>query len=207
MVPLFLKILFMKKYCLIIFIILQSFYTFGQRGFPSYYEILKTFFTNYNATEDYNDYTKFAKKKNGWCVQQVNRMKQDEFISENLFWNTAEGKYMDLSDIYDSTKESSNFESKVQSYLNEDWYNYDRINYYGYNGWQRDMITDFGNAHNLPDTLLDGLGRTYDNNAVNYLWYQQGGYFEGRDTLQTKLGRSMPQRRVIRKYPNKMLTL
>ena len=179
----------MKKYCLIIFISLQPFYTFAQHGFPPYYEILKTFFLNYVAEEGYENYTKFAKKKNGWFVQQVNRINQDEFISEKLFWNTAEGKYMDLSDNYDSTKESLNFESKIQSYLNEDWYNYDRINYYGYNGWQRDMITDFGNSPNLQDTLLDGLGRAYDNNAVNYLWYQQGGYFEGRDTLQTKLGR------------------
>ncbi len=51
------------------------------------------------------------------------------------------------------------------------------------------MINDFGNENNLPDTLLDGLSRAYDNNALNYLWYQLGGNFQGKDTMQTQLKR------------------
>ncbi len=179
----------MKKICLLLLICLQSLYATAQDSLPPYYAVLKHFFTKYNAEENNENYPSFAKKKDGWYVQQINRIKKDEFISEKLFWSLHEGRYFDLSEKYNIASDTLGFENKIISYLNLDWYKYDRIRYFGYNGWQYDMINDFGNSDNLSDTLLDGLGRAYDINALNYLWYQQGGYFKGRDTLQTQLKR------------------
>lgn len=162
--------------------------SFAQPQMPSYYEVLKKFCSAYNTGEDYNNYTNFAKKKNGWYVQQINRLNKDELLYESLFWSTDDGKYRDLSIIYTDAGEDE-YEKKMAPYLEYSWYSYDRIRYFGYNGWQYDMINDYGNATNLSDTMLDGLGRAYANNAVNYMWYQQGGQDTGKDTLQRKLGR------------------
>ena len=179
----------MKKICLLLLISFQSLSATAQDFLPSYYEVLKHFFTKYNTEEKNEDYTSFAKKKNGWYVQQINKIKKDEFINEKLFWSLSEGKYVDVSGKYKIVSDTIDFENKIKPYLNLDWYKYDRIRYFGYNGWQYDMIHDYGNSNNLSDTLLDGLGRAYDNNALNYLWYQLGGNFQGKDSMQTQLKR------------------
>lgn len=179
----------MKRNCLILMIGLQSLSATAQNFLPPYYEVLKHFFTKYNTEENNEDYTSFAKKKDGWYVQQINKIKKDEFISEKLFWSRCEGRYIDVSGKYKIVRDTLDLGNKIKPYLNLDWYKYDRIRYFGYNGWHYDMINDFGNSNNLSDTLLDGLGRAYDNNALNYLWYQLGGNFQGKDTMQTQLKR------------------
>jgi len=160
----------------------------AQQHMPAYYEVLKNFFTKYNAGSENDNYTNFAKKKDGWYVQRIDRLKKNKLISEKVFWNLEDGKYRDLSDNYITVTDSLAFEEKIEPYLNYDWYGYEHILYYGYNGWQNDMIKDFGNAANLTDTMLDALGRAYDNIAYGYLWYQMGDY-AGQDPLQKKLGR------------------
>ncbi|MGG9971204.1 hypothetical protein ACQ33O_05350 [Ferruginibacter sp. SUN002] len=177
----------MKKILLFIFILIHSSYAFSQDHMPTYYEVLKKFFTSYITSEDYENYTNFAKKKNGWYVQQIDRTNNDSLISEKLFWKN--NKYIDLYGSYDERVMDENFEERIEPYLQYDWYNYDHIRYYGYANWYEDMIKDFGNASNLSDTLLDGLGRAYNNNALGYLWYQQGGSNNGKDSLRRKLAR------------------
>jgi len=179
----------MKKTILLLALSLISLNIIAQQNVPAYYDVLKTFFTKYNGGSENDSYTSFAKKKDGWYVQQINRLKKDELISEKIFWNIDDGKYRDLSAIYTTTNDSLDFETKIEPYLNYDWYNYDHIRYFGYQDWVSDMINDFGNAEGLSDTLLDGLGRAYDNDAYGYLWYQ-GGYFKGKDPLQTQLKRT-----------------
>jgi len=179
----------MKKYVLVVLLSLPSFFVAAEHAVPSYFEVLKTFFSKYTASIDNENYTNFAKKKEGWYVQQINRIQKDALLSEKIFWSIDDGTYKNLSDTYTATSDSLDFETKIQPYLQEDWYNYDHIRYFGYPGWQFDMINDFGKATNLSDTLLDGLARAYSNNAYGFLWYQ-GGYYKGNDTLQTKLLRT-----------------
>jgi len=181
----------MKRSFLAALVSMVSLCSFAQQPFPSYPEVLKKFFMKYSGSEDYDNYSNFAKKKTGWYVQQVNRIKNDSLISETLFWSSTDGKYRDVSAIYgpSTSTESDDLDNKIMSYLNFDWYSYEHIRYYGYKGWQNDMINDFGNSSSLSDTLLDGLGRAYDNRAYSYLWFQQGSSYESNDTMQTKLKR------------------
>jgi hypothetical protein len=180
----------MKKFVLLIFVNLFSVYAIAQQHIPTYYEMLKNFFTKYNAEAENDNYTTFAKKKDGWYVQQINRLKKDELISEKIFWNIEDGKYRDLSTTYTTTSDSLDFETKLEPYLNYEWYGYDHVAYYGYKGWQHDMINDFGSAGGLTDTMLDGLGRAYGNIAYSYLWYQSGDAYDEKDPLQAKLKRT-----------------
>lgn len=161
---------------------------FSQQNLPAYYQVLKTFFVKYTGSSENENYTNFAKKKDGWYIQQVNRLKKDEILSEKIFWSLADGNYRDLTDTYSETTDSLEFETKIEPYLQDGWYYYDHIRYYGYKNWQQDMISDFGNATNLSDSMLDGLGRAYDNMAYTYLW-SQGGTYQINDSMQTPLKR------------------
>jgi hypothetical protein len=177
----------MKKILLSFCITFISIVSFAQHQMPSYYEVVKKFFSLYHTDEKYEDHTNFAKKKDGWYVQQVNQLKKDELQYESLFWSVADGEYKYLTTYTDA--EEGEAEKNMAPYLEYDWYSYDRIPYFGYDGWEYDMIADFGMAPHLSDTLLDGLGRAYDHNALNYLWYQQGGQDRDRDTMERKLKR------------------
>ena len=189
MAPLLLTPLNMKKIGIIVLLNLLGHFAVAQHQVPSYYEVLKTFFSKYNGETENDNYTNFAKKRDGWYVQQIDRLKKDELISEHLFWDATTGKYRNLLSTYSVTSDTLDFETKMEPYLNYDWYNYDHIRYFGYENWVSDMINDFGNADHLSDTLLDGLGRAYDNDAYGYLWYQ-GGYFKSKDPLQIQLNRT-----------------
>ncbi len=125
----------MKKICLLLLIGFQSLSAIAQDFLPSYYQVLKHFFIKYKTEENNEDYTSFAKKKNGWYVQQTNKIKKDEFINEKLFWSLSEGKYINVSEKYEIVSDTLDLENKIKPYLNLDWYKYDRIRYFGYNGW------------------------------------------------------------------------
>ncbi|GAB2836225.1 hypothetical protein [Ferruginibacter profundus] len=179
----------MKKIILSIALSFVSIFAFAQHTIPTYYEVLKTFFTKYTTEEANDNFTNFAKKKDGWYVQQIDRIKKDALLSEKIFWSITDGMYHDLANTYSTASDSLDFETKLEPYLQDGWYNYDHIRYYGYKSWQRDMISDFGNATDLSDTMLDGLGRAYDNMAYTYLW-SQGGSYTADDSLQTPLKRT-----------------
>jgi hypothetical protein len=89
-------------------------------------------------------------------------------------------------------------------------YRYDRCYYYGYNGWDADVIADFDKQKITNDTLLEALGRAYSAYASRYLWYQYGGAPLSQDSLQRTLGRlELPSEERVQKvkaYFGKALT-
>jgi hypothetical protein len=190
----------MKKYFLVYTLSFLCCYSFAQSPLPTYPEVLRQFFTHYTGTEEYDDYTSFSKKKEGWYVQQVHRLKSDSLLKEYLFWPIASKTYTDLSDNY-GTQPSEDPEKKVAEFLNDiSFYSFERCRYYGYNGWNSDMIRDFGEHQNLSDTMLEGLSRAYSSYASTYLWYQSGGAEVKTDTLQRMLRRTeMPSEARIKK--------
>ncbi|MEO6253527.1 MAG: hypothetical protein ABIO79_09490 [Ferruginibacter sp.] len=183
----------MKQLLFLFFGVFLSAALFSQQATPSYIDVIKKFCSNYEASEDYKDYTTFAKKKEGWYVLQVNRLQSDSTLEERLFYSFAENKYLNLGKFYtipgdvDMAKQLERFLNKDGSTF--DWHGFERIPYYGYNGWVTDIIKDFGQQPDLSDTMLDGLGRAYNALAYSYLWFQNGGLIPGNDTLHRKLGR------------------
>ncbi len=183
----------MNKLALTVTLLFFHLIAASQKPAPSYVEIIKTFCTNYETSEDNYDYTSFAKKKDGWYVLQSNKMESDKILEEKLFYSYQENEYRDLSDFYSKANEPD-IDQQLEKYLNHggstaDWYGFERIAYYGYNGWYEDMIKNFGGRQNLSDTMYDGLGRSYTNLSSSYLWFQTGGLYQGDDTLRRKLGR------------------
>ncbi len=183
----------MKKIIQLSLLLSFSFNLYAQQAICSYINIIKSFCTDYTPSEDYENYTWFAKKKDGWYVIQVNKVDSDKVLDERLFYSIQENKYMDLHTYYQKPNEPD-LEKQLERFLNFgggtfDWYNYDRIAYYGYNGWENDMLQDFGSREDISDSMYEGLARAYGNLASSYLWYQQGGIYLGNDTLHRKLER------------------
>lgn len=191
-----------KKILLICALFIFNVAAYAQQLPPSYIDIIKTFCEKYNPFEENDNYTAFAKKKAGWYVIQVNRLQADRLLSEKLFFSLSTNKYLDLSSDY-SKPINPDVEKQLAKYLvkdgsTADWYGFERIAYYGYNGWFVDMITDFANSKTLSDVMHDGLGRSYVGMENSYLWYQQGGMYPEYDTLHRKLGRlELPSARRI----------
>lgn len=163
----------------------------SQPNLPPYPEVVKTFFTQYNISNDYDNWIVFAKKKDGWYAQHVNRMLNDKLIDQQLFWSAANGSYQPLTAPFDRTEDERSDE-KLANYLNDAsfrWYDYERCRYFGYNGWAADIIKDYEGKLPDNDTLYESLARAYSNTALNYLWYQYGGAEYDNDPLKKKLGR------------------
>ncbi len=164
---------------------------FSQQNLPAYPDVVKEFFKQYNTSPDYANWIVFAKKKDGWYAQHVNRTQNDKTIDGQLFWSLSEGRYLQLVSPFDKTEDERSDE-KLGSYLSDGsfrWYDYERCRYFGYNGWAADIIKDYEGKPLDNDTLYESLARAYSNTALNYLWYQYGGAEEDSDPLKKKLGR------------------
>ena len=152
-----------KKLFFIFALLIFHFSLFAQQASPSYIDVIKTFCKNYKPTDDNDDYTAFAKKKNGWYIIQVNRLQSDRLLNERLFFSFAENKYLDLESYYDKAGEID-MDKLLKRYLSPDggiydWYRFEHVAYYGYNGWCNEMIDDFSKRQNMPDTSDSSEGR------------------------------------------------
>jgi len=181
----------MKK---IFFILGSCFFSinlFGQDMLPGYPQVLKAFFSEYAVENDAEDFVNFAKKKEGWFVQKINRIKNDSVLNERLFWSIKSKTYSNLEEAFSLQEDPEDAETKIRGYLSGEgaylWNDYERCRYHGYHGWEEDMINDFEGQPHLPDTLLEGLSRAYSSLSNTYLWYQQGGRQDGKDTMQIVL--------------------
>ena len=183
----------MKRVLLTITIFLCVVNCFSQEIIPSYPEVLRCFFSRYSGNTDSENFLNFAKKKDGWFVQNINRVKKDTILDEKLFWSLKEKRYLDIGAESTSTENEEETEKNIKYYLEGNgayfWNDYERCRYHGYNGWEDDILETFDSQVQLPDTLLESLGRAYSSISNTYLWYQQGGRMDGKDTMQITLNR------------------
>lgn len=89
----------------------------------------------------------------------------------------------------DSSLARSSALGYISSMDHYQFYGFKRCIYFGYDGWDRDVIHDFGSAEIKNDTILESLARAYSLNAGSYLWYQYGGDTANKVGLQKRLGR------------------
>jgi hypothetical protein len=182
-----------KKYGLSLLLgIFSPLIFWGQVSFPSYPDILNKFFSLYSFEPvEYTDGIIFAKRKNGWYVDIVNRLKNDSIIKEQLFWSAADNNYRHIEQM-DEPGDEKQINDKISEYLGQNvsfnYYGYERCRYFGYNGWAGEMIRDFGSYTGQSDTLIEGLARACSFYSINYLWYQFGGANPGNDSLMSPLG-------------------
>ncbi len=155
---------------------------------PQYPEVLRAFFLNYSY-EGGSNYTdvRFAKKENAWYVN-VEDLQTEKIIKEQLFWPGTNGMFKKLEGFEKPVKDP---ELEILRRLTgwPAFYGYSRSSFYGYPGWNHDVIRMYGkkDLQSLNDTLLDGLARAYSAYADQFLWHQYGGAQIQNDTLKTQL--------------------
>lgn len=162
---------------------------FGRGQMPSYPSILGQFFTNYGySPRESVDGLNFAKKKDGWYVQIIDRV-TEAVKKDQIFWSLKNQTYHPLEGFNTSDEET---EKNIETFLSGGsiyfFYGYERCIYFGYSRWAEDIIADFGTGDlkRYSDTLLEGLARAYSAYASKFLWYQYGGE-ESKDSLKKKL--------------------
>ncbi len=194
--------MFRYKLLLFCFLSFLSNTSFAQNSMPSYLEVIREFFSHYShQREEEYDRIFLAKKKEGWFVNIVDIADHDRVKKEHLFWDIQKNKYIPLTG-FGTGLTGEEIDEKIDSFLNGSdppfLYGYQRCRYYGYDGWDRDMIRDFGGRESLNDTLAEGLGRAYGTYAEKFLWNGVGYGTFNSDSLVKKLGRlEMPNERRI----------
>lgn len=161
----------------------------AQYSFPTYFEVLQKFYGHYSYYPiEASDGLEFAKKKEGWYVNIIDR--QTEKVKKtHLFWSRRDKSFRTLSGFTDPLpdhEQKIKVEESFTSYPHP--IGYYRCPYYGYAGWDIDVIRDFGTSDpaNFSDTLLEGMSRAYSAYATRFGWVQYGGHVP-TDTTKTKL--------------------
>ncbi len=137
--------------------------------YPSYSNVLIYFFRQYSVKDIENtDQLKFQKKPDGWHVVYLNMM-QDSTISDQLLWSRDKAAFVNVRfNPAQTAKENDAIMAKLLNAWQGRWYNL--FPYYNYPGWEWDVIHDYKDVKNLPDSMLYALGRSYSyatNNLLN----------------------------------------
>ncbi|OIP01187.1 MAG: hypothetical protein AUJ98_05260 [Bacteroidetes bacterium CG2_30_33_31] len=162
----------MKKLILFLSISLASISLIGQEDYvqyPKYETVVNKLFKEYSLSELLsNSYFEFQKRPKGWYILVKNYNDGMKIIKNELFWDREIGSFKDIDVEKISDLESN--ETYMEDYLKaQNAQNYNICPYFGYEGWDLDVIKDFKNSSILSDTLLYALGRAYSSFASNLL--------------------------------------
>ena len=182
-------------------ILFQCFSSTGQNGknYPAYQEVLKSFFKNYSVADiPGTSQLRFEKRPDGWHAVVIDYSSGQTTIKNGLYWDRKKSEYTEI----DFTKTSTPAENAeiLERYLN-DWsvQNFIISPYYGYPGWDMDVINDYKNAKGLSDTTLYALGRAYSSYASNLL-NNNSGLADTKDMFQLPEGKNSMTPEQLAKY-------
>lgn len=151
---------------------------------PSFKAVVTTFYSTYSF-DSYDSYLKFQRKKDGWYISEDNYNNPGNYFNTKLFWSKENNNYADL-DYPPTNGDTSLLSDKVDKYLTQiNWsyeeYQYQRNKYYGYQGWDWDVINDKTGQTYITDSLLESRARAYFNYASGYIAEQFGDLFVNND--------------------------
>lgn len=151
---------------------------------PPFKEVVTTFFSRYSF-DSFESYLKFQRKKDGWYVSEDKYNNPGNYFNTKLFWSKDSNTYIEL-DYPTTNGDTSLISETVSKYLTQiNWsyeeYQYQRNKYYGYPGWDWDVINDEPDKSNITDSLLESKARAYFNYASGFIAEQFGDLFVNND--------------------------
>jgi hypothetical protein len=174
----------MKYFVLILIVLNIALQGNAQFGMPSFRDVAHAFFASYTHNSN-ESIIRFYRKKDGWHVCKDRYANPENYFDDTLFWSSAKQSYLQLSfPVFTGT--STEIEDKVQAYLisinfDYDEYQFERTVYYGYPGWDWDIIQESNNFKNKGDTLLESCARAFSNYAAGFITDQFGKPFLNND--------------------------
>lgn len=191
----------MKSIKFLLLFLISAISTYGQFNMPSFKDVVTTFYSKY-AFDSYDNYLKFQRKKDGWYVSEDNYNNPGNFFNTKLFWSKDAKTYTEL-DYPMTNGDTSLVSDKVSKYLTQiNWsyeeYQYLRNMYYGYPGWDWDVINEEISQSSLTDSLLESKARAYFNYASGFIGEQYGDLFVNNDNdrLPTKASNKISKSRI-----------
>jgi hypothetical protein len=137
--------------------------------YPAYDDVVTKFFETYSVMDvPTSSVLSFEKRPKGWFVVVTDYTAGQKVVKNDWFWNKDNNAFQAL------TFEKILFEGENVEQITAFTQKYDRqffyqIPYYGYPGWDWDVIQDLKNKPNLSDTNLYALARAYSSFASNLL--------------------------------------
>ena len=143
---------FMKKLFLFIALFITG-YASGQKGkadfitfpdYPAYNNVITEFFTRYKApTITQQQVLSFIKKPDGWHTIILEKWPVYREIWDELFWSRSFGVFLDIG--YEKLQKSPVKVTIPHEFIDqEDSLSCSILPYWGYVGWEEDIIHDFG---------------------------------------------------------------
>jgi tetratricopeptide (TPR) repeat protein len=110
----------------------------------------------------------FEKRPKGWFISLTEFAPSPKRIKNEMIWDRDSSIFKDIDFV--KQKEEPENKDLITTFLN-DWSKkfYKICPYYGYPGWDIDVINEFGQKEELSDTVLYGLGRAYSSYAGGFL--------------------------------------
>lgn len=154
--------------------------------YPGIEQVVTKLYANYSVREmSATEEIHYEKKREGWYV--VYREYNDtleKFVAKQrqLYWSVASGKYKILT-MFPAGVTAYSFDRVRHDLANLGSYDYARCPYYGYEGWDVDVMTDFERYDGTNDTIYEGLGRAYANFAKGYTFHQYSYHLAAQQQL------------------------
>lgn|GEM_PF-7114911 len=169
------------------------------KGMPDIKDVILTFFSKYDQTAIQEDgYLKFEKRESGWCITKMKYEDNMPAFKSILFWDKAKQKYESLPFKRCVNPGVAASEDKLEEYnsslfLDEiEYYNYRTNLYYGYLGWDWDVIQYASTKPAVTDSLLEAFGKAYTTYAITYFYNQFGESIVNDDPERIKLNDNEP---------------
>lgn len=178
--------------------------------YPDYPTIVKKLFEKYTLKDfDASAIMKIEKHPDGWHLAIYDYQSGMKRISDELFWSKEKDNYqaIDFPQIENGTVTDK---KNLDKYLNDfDAKRFNNCPYYGYKGWDWDVIKDYENTTGLPDSILYGVGRAYSSIASNLL-NDNTGYADSTKQFKLPEGKNCMtflQLEEFRKYQHKAIAI
>jgi hypothetical protein len=153
---------------------------------PAILEVVDEFFKRYDNV-DYPHILRFQKRKDGWYTSEIDYTRPNEHLNVQQFWNKSTNQYELLNYPARADKSLKVVSESAEQYKN--YYldtfeiaNFARYIYYGYLGWDWDLINELKDEKKLSDGLLESLARAYSAYASGFFFDQYGNHFVNGDT-------------------------
>lgn len=127
--------------------------------YPVVRDVAHAFFASYTPLKaDPEVFFSFEKRPDGFWVCE-SRYSDESIVSRKLFWSYQKKKYLKLDyPVNEGVFNTELFEGVMARTFE---YSFKSCIFYGYIGWQQDVIRHFNPDDDLSDAELYALGRTY----------------------------------------------
>ena len=180
----------MKKLNLLVVCLLFTLTAYSQFNMPSFKEVITEFYSKYSFDSN-ESFMKFSRKKYGWYVSQDYYNNPGNYFNTIQFWSKETKSFISIA-YPESNGDTALISESIARYLQLiDWpyeeSQFNRHKYYGYPGWDWDIIKSYADLNSANDSLLESQGRAYSNYASGFIVEQFGDLFVNNDSDRVPL--------------------